>query len=56
MDSQNLGGLIIFQNVRWSGPFLRLLRNVLIILQYYENNVIQTYFYQYMLHSRPLRY
>ena len=34
MDSQNLGGLIIFQNVRWSGPFLRLLRNGLIILQY----------------------
>ena len=53
MDSQNLGGLIIFQNVRWSGPFLRLLRNVLIILQYYENNVIQTYFYQYMLDSIP---
>ena len=34
MDSQNLGGLIIFQNVRWSGSFLRLLRNVLIILLY----------------------
>lgn len=56
MDSQNLGGLIIFQNVRWSGPFLRLLRNVLIILQYYENNFIQTYLYKYILHSRPVRF